>query len=209
MRASALAEGHVAATPLLGLLGDTKFGQSRPAGGKIMKPDDLTTQERDQMVGLIKAWLAIEYGTSAKTEVPTPESSAKAFLSVIVNEKSGEPRWQWKDSCGQAAPNDVVKFHEGLTLEGWKVRCLKNYDYHEQRLTDNYNRELVMASARQLIIQWAKDGSASNEMPIVHINSCPKLREPQFVAPRIQAYHERFILAMDKAELAIPQKQAQ
>ncbi|KAJ4152565.1 Glucosamine-6-phosphate isomerase (Glucosamine-6-phosphate deaminase) (GNPDA) (GlcN6P deaminase) [Fusarium falciforme] len=72
-------------------------------------------------------------------------SSAKAFLSVIVNEKSGEPRWQWRDICGQAAPNDLVKFREGLTLEGWKIRCLKNYDYHEQRLTDNYNRELVTA----------------------------------------------------------------
>ncbi|KAI8674739.1 hypothetical protein NCS57_00372700 [Fusarium keratoplasticum] len=178
------------------------------------------------MVGLIKAWLAIEYGISAKIAVPTPESrdrffdavfrgwhsgvtheiapppefpkrkklwessveggtwiqdlfgdtkqdepaesptkkrkrqvednqgspkkmrqdqkdarrsSAKAFLSVIVNEKSGEPRWQWRDICGQAAPNDLVKFREGLILEGWKILCLKNYDYHEQRLTKSWS----------------------------------------------------------------------
>lgn len=136
-------------------------------------------------------------------------SSAKAFLSVIVNEKSGEPRWQWRDICGQAAPNNLVKFREGLILESWKIRCLKNYDYHEQRLTDNYNRELVMASARQLIIQWTEDGPTPNGIPTIHVNSCPELREPKLVAPRIRAYHEIFILAMDKAELAIPQKQAQ
>ncbi|KAL6361963.1 hypothetical protein LRP88_05446 [Fusarium phalaenopsidis] len=66
-------------------------------------------------------------------------SSSKAFLSV-VNEKSGEPRWQWKDIYGWAASNDLVNFHEGLTLEDWKILCLKNYDYYEQRLTDHYYR---------------------------------------------------------------------
>lgn len=37
----------------------------------------------------------------------------------------------------------------------------------------------------------------------MHINPCPKLREPQLVAPRIRAYRERVIRAMDKAQLAI------
>lgn len=73
MRTSVPVEGHVATTPLFGLLGDTKFGQSRLAGAKIMKPDYFKTKERDQMVGLTKAWFAIEYGTNAKRTVPTPE----------------------------------------------------------------------------------------------------------------------------------------
>lgn len=110
---------------------------------------------------------------------------------------------------GQADSNDLVNFREGLTLDDWKIRCLKNRDYYEQRLTDHYNRELVVASARQLIIQWAEDGSTPNGMPIIHINSCPELREPKLVSPRIRAYHESFILAMDKAGLAVPKKQAQ
>ncbi|KAJ4234566.1 hypothetical protein NW759_001561 [Fusarium solani] len=117
--------------------------------------------------------------------------SAKAFLSVVADS------------------NDLVNFREGLTLDDWKIRCLKNRDYYEQRLTDHYNRELVVASARQLIIQWAEDGSTPNGMPIIHINSCPELREPKLVSPRIRAYHESFILAMDKAGLAVPKKQAQ
>ena len=106
-------------------------------------------------------------------------------------------------------PNDVVDLREGLKLEDWQMRCIQNYDYHEQRLTDHYSQELVTASTERLMIQWAKDGTSSNRMPVAYINLCPELREPQLAAPRIRAYHERLVLAMDKARLAAPQKQAQ
>ncbi|KAI8721811.1 hypothetical protein NCS52_00323600 [Fusarium sp. LHS14.1] len=268
MTISTPAEGHIAATPLVGLLGDTKFGASRPAGATIIGPNDLTTQERDHMLGLIKAWLAIEYRTDAKThtgatheialpdflkkkklfesaveagvwvqdlfaeakedeprESPTKKRkrqvegsqgspkrirreqkdahrvSSKAFLSVGINKKRGEPRWQWKDLCDQAAPNDVVDFRESLRLEDWQMRCIQNHDYHEQSLTYHYNQEPVAASTEQLMIQWAKDDTVSTGMPVAHINSCPELREPQLAAPGIRAYHEKLILAMDKARL--------
>lgn len=75
-----------------------------------------------------------DQGSPRKMRKDVRRSSAKAFLSVIVNKESGEPRWQWRDVCGQAAPIDLVKFRDGLTLEQWQMRCIRNHDYHEERL---------------------------------------------------------------------------
>ncbi|RSL61928.1 hypothetical protein CEP54_006030 [Fusarium duplospermum] len=130
--------------------------------------------------------------------------SDKAYLGAIWNKTLGEPRWTWKDSSGQAANGESVNLRHGLDIYAWKDRCLNNYDIHERRLTRIYNRDLVVASSRMRIIKWAEEGAAPNRTPSIYAESCPKLREPDLMAPKVRAYYATTVERMDKSNKAVP-----
>lgn len=85
----------------------------------------------------------------AKKRQAVQMCSARAFLTVAVDNDEAEVKWLSKDECGQAALKGFVKFHLGLTMKDWQARCVTNYDLQEQQLTDMYNKEKIIALAVQ------------------------------------------------------------